>query len=65
MKETENINVKNRSASFEYHLIDKYTAGIQLTGTEIKSVRDGKISIKEAFCVFIDGELWIKNMHTL
>ncbi len=56
------LNIKNRKASFEYQLIETYTAGIQLTGTEIKSVREGKVSIAEAFCVFIGQELWVKNM---
>lgn len=57
------VNIKNKKASFEYHLVDKYVAGIQLTGTEIKSVRASKASIGEAYCTFIDGELFIKNMH--
>jgi SsrA-binding protein len=58
-----NISIKNRKASFEYHLLDKYIAGIRLTGTEIKSIRDGKASIAEAYCIFINDELWVKNMH--
>lgn len=57
------INIKNRRASFEYLFLDTYTAGIQLTGTEIKSIRDGKASLADAFCVFIENELWVKNMH--
>ncbi len=57
------INIKNRKASFEYHLIDKYVAGLQLLGTEIKSIRQSKASIGEAYCIFIKGELYIKNMH--
>lgn len=57
------INIKNKRASFEYHLIDKFVAGIQLTGTEIKSIRNGKASISEAYCVFDDGEVFIRNMH--
>ena len=59
----ENINIKNRKASFEYHFLDTYVAGIQLTGTEIKSIRAGKASLADAFCVFIENELWVKNMH--
>ena len=59
----ENINIKNRRASFEYHFLDTYTAGIQLTGTEIKSVRDGKVNLTDGFCTFINGELWLKNVH--
>lgn len=57
------VNIRNKKASFEYELIDKYEAGIQLTGAEIKSIREGKASIKEAYCFFKSGELWIKNMH--
>ena len=57
------INVVNKKASFEYHLLDIYEAGIQLTGTEIKSIREGKASLSEAYCTFIQNELFIKNMH--
>lgn len=57
------VNIKNKKASFEYNLLDKYTAGIQLTGTEIKSIRAGKASIGEAYCLFIHDELWVRNMH--
>ena len=60
---TENINIKNRKASFEYAFIETFTAGMQLTGTEIKSIREGKASIADAFCVFQDGELWVRNMN--
>jgi SsrA-binding protein len=57
-----NVQIKNRKARFEYELLDKYTAGIVLSGTEIKPIRLGKASIAEAFCEFQDGELWIINM---
>tara|TARA_B100000508_G_scaffold118450_1_gene98618 strand:- start:131830 stop:132288 length:459 start_codon:yes stop_codon:yes gene_type:complete len=57
------INIKNKKAKFEYHILDKYTAGIQLGGTEIKSIRLGKASIQEAYCVVEDGEVFIRNMH--
>ena len=57
------INIKNKRAKFEYHLLDTFTAGIVLTGTEIKSIRDSKASILEAYCVFDDGEVFIRNMH--
>lgn len=57
------INIKNRRASFEYAFIDKYVSGLQLTGTEIKSIRAGKANISDAFCVFIREELWVRNMH--
>ena len=58
-----NINIKNKRASFEYFFVDTYTAGIVLTGTEIKSIRQGKASLVDTFCIFIKGELWVKNMH--
>ncbi len=57
------INIKNKKASFEYLFIDKYVAGIQLTGTEIKSIREAKSNINDAFCVFLSHELYIRNMH--
>ena len=57
------INIKNKKASFEYQLLEKFTAGMQLLGTEIKSIRDSKASITEAYCTFIKGELFVKNMY--
>jgi SsrA-binding protein len=57
------INIKNKKASFEYEFIDKYIAGITLRGTEIKSLREGKASLTEAYCYFRKGELFIKQMH--
>lgn len=63
MTTTNTINIKNRRASFEYAFIDKYIAGIQLTGTEIKSVREGKSNINDAFGVFMNDELYVRNMH--
>jgi SsrA-binding protein len=57
------INIQNKKARFEYLLIDKFVAGIVLTGTEIKSIRNGKASIQEAYCLFDKGEVWIRNMH--
>lgn len=63
-KETENsVYIVNKRASFEYNFIDKYEAGIVLTGSEIKSIRQGKINISDAYCYFKDGELYVKNMH--
>ncbi len=57
------VNILNKKAKFEYELIDQYSAGVVLTGTEIKSIRDGKASISESFCEFNDsGELFIVNM---
>lgn len=63
MSAENSINIKNKKASFEYSFIDKYIAGIQLTGTEIKSIREGKSNINDAFCVFMKDELFIRNMH--
>lgn len=57
------INIKNRRARFEYILLDQYTAGIVLTGPEIKSIRLGKASLQEAYCYFHRNELWIKGMY--
>ena len=59
-----NINIQNKKARFEYELLEKYTAGIVLTGTEIKSIRNSKASISESFCEFNDlGELFVVNMY--
>jgi SsrA-binding protein len=57
------INIKNRKASFEYQIIATFVAGISLTGTEIKSIRNNKASISDAYCVFLDEELFVKNLH--
>lgn len=57
------ISIKNKRASFEYFLIDRYTAGIVLTGTEIKSIREGKVSIVESYCSFVGDELYVIGMH--
>lgn len=58
-----NINIQNKKARFQYEILDKYTAGIVLTGTEIKSIRNSKASIAESFCEFNDnGELFVVNM---
>lgn len=57
------IVIKNKRASFEYELLDKYVAGIVLQGTEVKSIRTGKAQLQDAYCYFSKGELWIKNMH--
>ncbi len=57
------VNIKNKRASFDYEFIDTYTAGIVLTGTEIKSIRLGKAGLVDTFCFFTRGELWVKNMH--
>ncbi|GAA4970902.1 SsrA-binding protein SmpB [Algibacter aquimarinus] len=58
-----NINIQNKKARFQYEILDKYTAGIVLTGTEIKSIRSSKASIAESFCEFNEnGELFVVNM---
>jgi SsrA-binding protein len=57
------INIKNKRATFDYVISDTYTAGIVLTGTEIKSIRLGKASLVDTYCIFIGDELWVKNMY--
>lgn len=59
----EKVYIKNRPATFEYAIEDKLTAGIMLTGSEIKSVRNGKVSFNDSYCFFHKGELWIKSLH--
>ena len=58
-----NIKIKNKRASFEYYLIETLTAGIVLTGTEIKSIREGKASLADSYCSFKDNELFVIGMH--
>jgi len=62
-KKNQNIAIKNKQASFSYTFLDKYVAGIVLTGTEIKSIRAGKVSLQESYCYFSGGALWVKGMH--
>lgn len=57
------INIKNRQASYEYELLDKYVAGIVLTGTEIKSIREGKINLQDGYGYFNNGELFVKGVN--
>ena len=57
------ITIKNKRATFDYEILDRFTAGIQLFGTEIKSIRDGKASLTETYCTFLGEELWVKNMN--
>ena len=63
MKVACNIRIENRKARFEYIILDRYTAGIQLFGTEIKSIREGKASLVDSWCQVVNGELFIKQMH--
>lgn len=57
------VNIRNKRASFEYHILEKYTAGLKLLGTEIKSIREGKADINDAFCSFLDNILYVRNMQ--
>ncbi|HEY9561187.1 MAG TPA: SsrA-binding protein SmpB [Anseongella sp.] len=57
------IHIKNKKAHFEYHILDRYVAGLMLLGTEIKSIREGKANINDAFCSFIGDVLYVRNMH--
>lgn len=63
MKLSRDINIKNRRATFDYAISDTFTAGIVLTGTEIKSIREGKASLADTYCYVHNGEVWIKNMY--
>lgn len=55
--------IRNRSAYHEYYIEDKYDAGMVLMGTEVKSIREGKVSFVDSFCFFQTGELWVRNLH--
>lgn len=57
------VNIKNRRATFDYEIGDTYTAGLVLTGTEIKSIRVGKASLTDSYCVVDNNEIWVKGMH--
>ena len=60
---TREINIKNRKAIFEYQILDNFVAGISLLGTEIKSIRNNKATISDSYCLFIDNELFVRNLH--
>ncbi len=60
---SENITIKNKKAYFEYHILDKYVAGIELLGTEIKSIRAGKANLTDGFCTFVGNDLFAFNIH--
>jgi len=62
-KERKDICIQNKRASHDYEFIQKYIAGIVLTGTEIKSLREGRASLVDAFCFMINGSMWAKNIH--
>ena len=57
------VNIRNKKASFEYFFIETFTAGIVLTGTEIKSIRLGKASLVDTYCTIMNGEMWVKGMN--
>lgn len=57
------INIRNKRAYFDYEILEKYVAGIQLSGTEIKSIREGRAALVDSFCYFIKGELWVKSIN--
>jgi SsrA-binding protein len=59
----EKIEIKNKKAHFQYFLLDTFVAGLQLLGTEIKAIREGKANLADAYCVFLNDELFIKNLH--
>lgn len=63
IKSPAKINIKNRRAEHDYFVVDRLTAGIVLTGTEIKSIRAGKAGLVDTFCFIRDGEIWVKNMY--
>jgi len=62
-KDFSNIEINNKRAIFDFELIKKYNAGIILTGTEIKSIRTGKVNLSDSFCFIINGEMWAKGIH--
>lgn len=57
------VNIQNKKANFEFEILEKFTAGVVLTGTEIKSIRDGKATMSDAYCSFAGDELFIRNLH--
>lgn len=63
MANSSNINIKKRKATFDYLVLETFTAGIVLTGTEIKSIRMGKAGLADTYCLVENGELWVKNMY--
>lgn len=63
MSEQKKINVRNKRATFDYEILEEWTAGIVLVGTEIKSIRLGKAALTDSYCYFEDGELWIRGVN--
>ena len=62
-KPQQNISIKNRKASFNYELVERFVAGIKLVGTEIKSIRNGKVNLIDSYCALIRGEMYVINLH--
>ena len=60
---SDTINIRNRQASFQYELLDKLVAGIALKGTEIKSIREGKVNLQDGYCYFSNGEAFVKGIN--
>lgn len=63
MKLAKDVNIKNKRATYDYEISETFTAGLVLTGTEIKSIRMGKASLVDTFCYVANGEVWVKNMY--
>ena len=63
MRKSSNVHIENKRARFEYIILDRYTAGIQLFGTEIKSIREGKASLVDSWCAIEHSEIFVKQMH--
>ena len=63
MTDFNNINIRNKRATFDYEILEEYVAGVVLVGTEIKSIRLGKASLTESYCYFDKGELWLRGMN--
>ena len=63
MKDFSNFEIKNRKAEYEYFFVERFIAGISLTGSEVKSIRNGEANISDAYCHLLKGEIFIKNMH--
>ena len=63
MTDQKSISIKNKRATFDYEILEEWTAGIVLTGTEIKSLRLGKASLVDSYCLFVDGELWLRGLN--
>ena len=62
-KDPNKVNIKNKKASFEYHFIDKFVAGIVLQGSEIKSIREGKVNLQASYCLIRNNEAFVKELH--